>query len=92
MKIHSVAFLLSSVVTVVQSQNVKYCNYGTSDSALECSNCIPLLNVQEDSSLKQGFPVRRSCGGEGIQCSVKNDAGNNLYGRASCVGSSKHSF
>lgn len=38
MKIHSVAFLLSSVVTVVQSQNVKYCNYGTSDSALECSN------------------------------------------------------
>ncbi|KAJ0382427.1 hypothetical protein COL922a_012586 [Colletotrichum nupharicola] len=80
MKVHSVAFLLSSVATVAQSQNVKYCNYGTSDSALKCSNCIPLLNVEEDSSLKQGFPVRRSCGGEGIQCSVKNDAGNNLYG------------
>ncbi|KAK2754305.1 hypothetical protein CKAH01_17493 [Colletotrichum kahawae] len=80
MKIHSAAFLLSGVATVIQGQNVKYCNYGTSDSALQCSSCIPILNVEEDSSLKQGFPVRRSCGGEGIECSVKNNAGNNLYG------------
>ncbi|KAK1729959.1 uncharacterized protein BDZ83DRAFT_788590 [Colletotrichum acutatum] len=82
--------LLSAVVAVADDENTRWCNHGTSDPALTCDGgqfvycCDQILNTLAEPDRKQGFPVKRSCGKQGITCTVKNNAGAGLIGHAAC--------
>ncbi|KZL69343.1 hypothetical protein CT0861_08796, partial [Colletotrichum tofieldiae] len=72
-------FLLITALTSVNGQY--FCNGGTSaDPSIRCAQCDAILNTEEDPTRKQGFPTFRSCRTTGGRCTVKNNAGNDLYG------------
>ncbi|KXH51068.1 hypothetical protein CSAL01_05688 [Colletotrichum salicis] len=89
MKFGLVAILFAAVAAA-DDADTRWCNYGTSDPALTCESgqyvycCDQIINTQVKPARKQGFPVKRSCGKEGISCTVKNNAGAGLIGHAAC--------
>ncbi|KAG4271293.1 hypothetical protein FPRO04_14694 [Fusarium proliferatum] len=79
------------LLTAFTSVNGYFCNYGTNaDPSIKCKTgqyvycCDAIGNTQVEPERKQGFPVYRQCGTTGAKCTVKNKAGNDLYGFAAC--------
>ncbi|UPX13405.1 uncharacterized protein EKO05_0003914 [Ascochyta rabiei] len=88
---NSLVSLLLLAVTAVYGQQDFYCNGGTSaNPSIRCKSgqyvycCVTIGEVNYRPDLKQGFPIHRTCGTNEGRCSVKNNAGNDLYGTPSC--------
>ncbi|KAL0934067.1 uncharacterized protein CTRU02_210866 [Colletotrichum truncatum] len=89
MRLLSPSFFLITAFTAVNGQY--FCNGGTNaDPSIRCAQgqyvycCDAILNTQSDPTRKQGFPTFRQCGKTGASCTVKNNAGNGLFGFAAC--------
>ncbi|KAI3533607.1 hypothetical protein CSPX01_12680 [Colletotrichum filicis] len=77
--------LLCTAVTAAGDENTRWCNHEPSDSDLTCDGCDRILNTLAEPKRKKGLPVKRSCGRQGITCTIKNYAGAGLIGHAACV-------
>ncbi|TID01624.1 hypothetical protein CH35J_003441 [Colletotrichum higginsianum] len=84
-----VCLFLVTGLTAVNGQY--FCNGGTdADPTIRCAQgqyvycCDGIGNTASAPNRKQGFPTYRECGTTGGRCTVKNRAGNDLYGFAAC--------
>ncbi|GJC96145.1 norsolorinic acid reductase [Colletotrichum higginsianum] len=77
-----VCLFLVTGLTAVNGQY--FCNGGTdADPTIRCAQiqCDGIGNTASAPNRKQGFPTYRECGTTGGRCTVKNRAGNDLYGK-----------